>query len=136
MERKTTEEILPKKITWFDKLKNIFRKMTGFQEGSRFILDVKPKIKEYSDLELMKIATIEEKLQKAINQNHSTLSLQSGIQEKEAESLLEWTVQNAREEFRKDANEKLEEMSFLGYCGFGQGITATTLKIWVYLLIL
>ena len=128
MERKMTEEILPKKITWFDKLKNAFRKMEGFQEGSRFILDVKPKIKEYSDLELMKIATIEEKLQKAINQNHSILSLQSGIQEKEAESLLEWTVQNARNEHRKEANEKLENMSLLGYCGFGQGITATTLK--------
>lgn len=128
MERKTTEEILPKKITWFDKLKNVFRKITGFQEGSRFILDVKPKMKEYSDLELMKIATIEEKLQKAISQNHSTLSLQSGIQEKEAESLLEWTVQNARKELEKDTDEKLEDMSLLGYCGFGQGVTATTLK--------
>ncbi len=122
------EKMLPKKITWFDKVRNAIRKMTGVKEGSRFILDVKPKIKEYSDIELMKMATIEEKLQKAMQQNHTSLLLQNGISEKEAESLLEWTVQNARKELGKDTEEKLEDRSLLGYCGFGQGVTATTLK--------
>lgn len=128
MEQKTREEMLPKKITWFYKLRNTLRKITGFQEGSRFILDVKPKIKEYSDIELMRIATIEEKLQKVISENHASVSIQTGIQKKEAESLLEWTVQNARKEFTKDTEEKLEDKSLQGWCGFGQGVTATTLK--------
>lgn len=121
-------KLLPKKITIIDKIKNVFIKMVGYQEGKKFMIDTEPELKKYTDINLMKIASIEEKLKKALNENLKQETLTDGIKENEAESLLEWVVQNAREGLEKTAKKSLKEISLLGYCGLGQGITGFTLQ--------
>ena len=76
----------------------------------------------------MRLASIEEKLKKAINQNKDEQSIVAGIEEKEAEMLLQWVVQNAREGLvhGRDVSEiKKEDLCMA--CGLGQGITGFTL---------
>lgn len=70
----------------------------------------------------MKLATIEEKLVDAIN------SPNKGITKDEVEKLLARVVQNTREHFIDHNNKPLKDASLLGFCGFGQGITAVTLQ--------
>lgn len=125
---KEENKLLPKKITIIDKIKNAFRKMIGYQEGKRFIIDTEPELKNYTDINLMKLALIEERLKKALNENSKQETLIDGIKENEAESLLEWVVQNAREGLEKISKKSLKEISLLGYCGLGQGITGFTLQ--------
>lgn len=121
-------KLLPKKITIIDTIKNTLRKMMGYQEGKKFIIDTIPELKKYTDLNLMKIASIEENLKKALNENTKQGKMINGIKENEAESLLEWVVQNAREGLEKDSNTSLKDMDLLGFCGLGQGITGITLQ--------
>lgn len=118
------EKRLFKRIGVIDKIKKIL----GYREGKKFIIDTKPKIKNYSEIELMNIATIEEKLKQVLEVNESNGSTSIGIREQEAISLLEWTVQNARIGLAKSENEDIADESLLGTCGLGQGITGTTLK--------
>lgn len=125
---KIEDKLLSDKIKIIDKIKNTFRKIMGYQEGKRFMIDIKPTLKQYTDIKLMKIANIEEKLKEVLEENIKNKSLIDGIKENEAEILLEWTVQNAREGLEKAANEKIKDMDFLGYCGVGQGITGFTLQ--------
>lgn len=115
---------LPKKITLYDKLKQKIRNILEYKEGKRFIIDTKPNMEEYSELRLMKLANTEEKLKKVLEGNKENKN--QGITEQEAEEILKWTVQNARNELAKDRN--LQEESLLGCCGFGQAITAQTLR--------
>lgn len=115
---------LPKKITIYDKLKQKIIDILGYKEGKKFIIDTKPKMEEYSELRLMKLANIEEKLKKAVKANRE--GKQQGIIEQEAEEILKWTVQNARNELSKDGD--LQEESLLGCCGFGQAVTTQTLR--------
>lgn len=117
----------PKKINILDKIKIKIKELLGYKEGKRFTIDVEPYIKKYSDIELMKVANIEEKLQQVLKANEKEGYLQRGIEEKEALLLLEWTVQNARKGLVKEG-EDIRKKSFSGYCGLGQGITATALR--------
>lgn len=117
-----------KRINIVDKIKTIFRKFMGYKEGKKFTIDTEPIYKKYTDIELMKLATVEEKLKKAINQNSHDNMISKGINKDEAESLLQWVVQNAREAFTKENKEPLKDADLLGWCGFGQGITAITLQ--------
>lgn len=121
-------ESLPKKVGVIERIRNSIRRKLGYREGKRFIIDTKPKIREYSEIKLMKIATIEEKLKKALEVNRSASSTLFGIEEQEAISLLEWIVQNARAQFVNSKNEDILDKSLQGFCGLGQGITANTLK--------
>ena len=115
---------LPKKVTLYDKLKQKIRNILGYKEGKKFIIDTKPNMEEYSELRLMRLANVEEKLKKAFEGNKEDKN--QGITKQEAEEILKWTVQNARNELAKDRN--LQEESLLGCCGFGQAITAQTLR--------
>lgn len=115
---------LPKKVTIYDKLKQKIRNILGYKEGKRFIIDTKPNMEEYSELSLMKLANTEGKLKKVLEGNKENKN--QGMTEQEAEEILKWTVQNARDELAKDKN--LQEESLLGCCGFGQAITAQTLR--------
>lgn len=115
---------LPKKVTLYDKLKQKIRNILGYKEGKRFLMDTEPNMEEYSELRLMKLANTEEKLRKVLEANKENKN--QGITEQEAEEILKWTVQNARDELAKDRN--LQEESLLGCCGFGQAITAQTLR--------
>lgn len=115
---------LPKKITIYDKLKQKIIDVLGYKEGKKFIIDTKPNMEEYSELRLMKLANIEEKLKKAVEENKE--GKQEGILEQEAEEILKWTVQNARNELSKERN--LQDESLLGCCGFGQAVTTQTLR--------
>lgn len=128
MEVRSKEKTSLAKIGWIEKIKGNILKKLGYKEGTRFILETKPKIKKYSEIELMRISSIEERLKKAIECNKSGQSNQSGIQEREANILLEWIVQNAREGLLKTKDEDILDASLVGFCGLGQGITATTLK--------
>ena len=120
--------LIPKKVTILYKMKEIFNRITGYKEGKRFIIDTEPKLRKYTEIELMRLASIEEKLKKALNQNQTEQSLVSGIEEKEAEMLLQWVVQNAREGLVSGNDVSvINDMSLSGYCGLGQGITGFTL---------
>ncbi len=121
--------LIPKRVTILDKIKEIIEKITGYKEGKRFILDTEPKLRKYSDIELMKLASVEEKLKSVLNQNQSAQSLVAGIEEKEAEMLLQWVVQNAREGLVSGNDVSvIKDMKLGGYCGLGQGITGYTLE--------
>lgn len=116
-----------KKIGIKDKMVNAMKKLLGYRDGSKFILDIKPNLREYSEIELMKIASIEEKLRKVLKANENELV--DGIEENEARALLEWTVQNGRDGIMDGDDKKaILNDSLLGACGLGQGITAFTLK--------
>lgn len=124
--KQENENLSLKNITLVDKMILKLRKIFGYKEGSKFILDVEPKLKDFSEIELMRLATIEEKLKRVLKSNEEKLI--NGIEESEAEALLEWTVQNARIALVKDFDKKeILEKSLLGYCGLGQGVTGTTL---------
>lgn len=126
MENKNSK--LPKKISFMDKVKAALKRVMGYKEGRKFTIETEPIFREFTEIELMKLAVIEEKLKNALNKNESNNMLTEGISQKDAESLLAWVVQNARENFIAASNISLKEESLLGFCGFGQGITATTLK--------
>ena len=49
-------------------------------------------------------------MKKALNENLKQEKLTDGIKENEAESLLEWVVQNAREGLEKTAKKSLKEI--------------------------
>lgn len=126
MENKNSK--YPKKTSFIDKVKVALRRFRGYKEGKKFIIETEPVFREYSEIELMKLASIEEKLKKALEKNKCNNILAEGISKKDAECILAWVVQNARENFIYDSNISLKEESLLGYCGLGQGITAITLK--------
>lgn len=108
------------------KLSNIWKKIYGYKEGKRFIIDAEPILKEYTELELMKIASYEEKLKNVFKENRQNEKLINGIEEKTAEKLLEWIVQNVRQQLNRDG--KIKEKSLLGYCGVVQSIIVATLN--------
>jgi len=125
---KNNERLLPKRITIVDKIRKTIRQLLGYKEGKRFILETEPKLKKYTDIELSKLALIEEKLKKSLELNEKNKTLDEGISEEEAEAILEWTVQNAREGFKRETDKSINEHSLLGFCGLGQGITGITLQ--------
>lgn len=121
--------LVPKKVTILDRIKEMLGKITGYKEGKRFILDTEPKLKKYTEIELMKIASREEKLKRALKQNQTEQALVSGIEEEEAEMLLQWVVQNAREGLVNGNDvDVIKNMNLVGYCGLGQGITGFTIQ--------
>lgn len=117
---------LPKKVNAFDRIRIKLRKILGYRDGEKFTFDIKPEIKTYSDIQLMKLANTEEKLKQILASNNERHYAENGIEESEAKELLEWTVQNARK-YLVDEGKDIKEESLLGHCGLGQGITATTL---------
>lgn len=125
---KNNERLLPKRITMIDKIRKTIRQLIGYKEGKRFILETEPKLKKYTDIELSKLALIEEKLKKALELNEKNKSLDEGISEEETKAILEWTVQNAREGLQNETDKSINEHSLLGFCGLGQGITGITLQ--------
>ena len=121
-------ELLPRKTNLMDSIRSFFRTLTGYREGRRFLIDSDPIMKDYSEIELMNLANIEEKLSGVLKENKNSGKIVEGIKESEAEELLQYVVQNARNEFQKTMdNTPIEEKSLLGYCGFGQGVTGYTL---------
>lgn len=126
MENKNSK--YPKKLSFIDRIKIELKRFMGYKEGTKFIIETEPIFKKFTEIELMKLAAIEEKLKKSLEINKSNNMLTEGISPKDAESILAWVVQNARENFADNGKISLKEDSLLGYCGFGQGITATTLE--------
>lgn len=105
------------------------KKLTGYKEGEKYILDVKPLMRNYSNIEMNELADIEEKLKKVVENNYERENIVSGIKKKEAEKLLEWIVQNAREGLEVyEEPGYLEDADLGGCCGLGQGITGYTLE--------
>ena len=121
------QQLLLKKIGIKDKIVKAIRTMLGYREGTRFIIDTEPDLKDYSDIELMKVVSAEERLKKALKGTKE--GAMDGITENDAKTLLDWTVQNAREGIIDGDDKKaILNDSLLGACGLGQGITAITLK--------
>ena len=122
------KSLTTKKVTMSNKIKRILNKIIGFKEGERFILDTEPKLRSYTEIELNRLALIERRLKEVINQNKIEQSLVAGIEENEAEKLLQWVVQNAREGLvhGRDVSE-IKDENLCGTCGLGQGITGFTL---------
>ena len=52
------KSLIPKKVTILDKIKEILNKITGYKEGKRFIIDTEPKLRKYTEIELMRLSTI------------------------------------------------------------------------------
>ena len=124
MEQKSN---LPKPITLFDKIKLSIMKAMGYKECGKFILDTEPILRNYSDIELSRLADKEEKLKEALKQNESEGKLVEGISKEDAESVLEWVVQNARamliKDYKMTKEEFQKEESLRGCCGYGQALT-------------
>lgn len=126
---KDEKGLVSRKVTILDRITAIVRKFTGYREGKRFIVDTEPKLRKYTDIELMKLASCEERLRNALKHNQNAQSLVDGIEEQEAEALLEWVVQNAREGLVYGHDVAvIKDMNLGGYCGLGQGITGFTLQ--------
>lgn len=117
-----------KQITIFDKIRAFFNKFKEPKNFGKFMIETEPILKNYSDIELMKIANIEEKLKNIININKKDNILSNGITKDEAENLLNWIVQNARKGLEKEYGQSLKNASLRGYCGLAQGISAITLE--------
>lgn len=118
---------LPKEINTFDKIKLRFKRLLGYRDGEKFTLGTIPEIKDYSDIQLMKLANIEQKLKNVVSENNKKGYIENGIEENEARQLVEWTVQNARK-FLINEGETVRDVSMFGRCGWAQAITATTLR--------
>lgn len=125
-----TEESLLKKLGIGDKIRAVIKGIIGYGDKPKFTLGTRPIIKKYTDIELMNLALIEEKLKKTIDKNKKESILSEGISEKEAEELLAWVVQNARESIPKGCilKNNIEDEDLQGCCGFAQGITTVTLQ--------
>lgn len=117
-----------KKITILDRLRSLFASGRGIQEGKKFTLDTEPLMQEYSDIELMNLANIEEKMKKALIENQINGKLVNGITKDEAEKMLQWVVQAARNVLKEYVSDSFKDESLLGWCGFGQALTGTTLQ--------
>ena len=129
MEQKNN--LLPKKITILDKIKTSILKAMGYRECGKYILDIEPVLRDYSYLDLSRIADKEKKLKEVIDENNNKGELTNGISKEDAESILEWVVQNAREMFIKDfkiTTDELKKDSLAFCCGFGQSLTGYPLK--------
>ena len=118
------KNLLPKVLSIFDRIRS---KFTRNQDGKKqkFLLDSRPTIKRYSQIEEWNIANIEERLQNIRRAREKGSN--DGLTEYEANQLLEWTVQNAREGLAKDRKGGIKNKSLMGYCGFSQAITGYTL---------
>lgn len=112
-----------KKIGIIDNIRQKIKYLLGYREGKKFIDDTEPFIREYSDIELAKIADIESKLKDAITRNSVAGKLIDGIKKDDAQKLLEWVVQRDRTILGK--NEDIEKASLLGCCGLSQGVVST-----------
>lgn len=117
-----------KKVTILDRLRALFASGIGIQEGKKFTLDTEPLMKEYSDIEIMNLADIEGKLKNALNENKAKGQMVKGISKDEAEKLLQWVVQAARNVLKEYSTDSFKDESLLGWCGFGQALTGTTLQ--------
>ena len=127
------------RTTFVSILKSNILNFLGYEEGNEYITNIKPKLKKYSYIELMKIATIEGKLKNLLALNKYYTSSIKGLSETEASLLLEWTVQNAREVLLKGENEiivsqnkeldkNIKDINLQGLCGLGQALTAFSLR--------
>ena len=88
-------------ITIIEKIKLHIMKLAGYRQGTKFINETKPYVHKYPPVEKMKIAKIEEKLSKALENNKKMGELLSGITEKECYDIIEWVIQRDREIFIK-----------------------------------
>ena len=114
-----------KKIGLIDIIRQKLKHILGYREGKKFIDDTEPFIRMYSDIELAKIADIEQKLKDAITRNSAAGKLIDGIKKDNAQKLLEWVVQRDRTILGE--NEDIKKASLLGYCGLSQGVISTLL---------
>ena len=64
-----TEESLLKKLGIGDKIRAVIKGIIGYGDKPKFTLGTRPIIKKYTDIELMNLALIEEKLKKTIDKN-------------------------------------------------------------------
>lgn len=111
-----------KNTTFIDKIRNKLRKLTGYKEGKKFIIETEPYMKNYSDIELANIANIEQKLGRVIEENENAGKVVEGLDENEAISLINWIVERDREILEKEDDEKIKSSSLQGFCGLSQGI--------------
>lgn len=107
--------------TKIDKIKELM----GYKEGKKFICDIEPYMRTYSDIELDKIANIEQKLQRVLEVNKKEGKLVEGITEKEARDLIEWVVQRDREILNRKKD--IKQNSLWGDCGLSQKIVSKLL---------
>ena len=114
-----------KKVGIIDKIRQKLKYILGYREGKIFIDDTEPFIRKYSDIELAKIADIEQKLKDAITRNSAAGKLIDGIKKDDAQKLLEWVVQRDRTILGE--NEDIKKASLLGCCGLSQGVVSTFL---------
>lgn len=123
MEQKNNQALTKDGV--MQKLKRKIKFFFGYKEPEEYIYDVIPLRKSPNDMELTMLANIERKLARIIEQNREKEALTYGLDYRETERLLEWTVQNAREYLLKKEG---ITASLQGYCGVGQAITAITLR--------
>lgn len=120
------EETSLKKISRWDKIKKSLKAFLGYKEGKEFVIDTQPYIKEFSEIQLANIASIEEKL-KNILENAIGGEIVDGLNPNEVNKLLEWVVQADRKCLDSDFG-NIRESSLMGVCGLSQGIVYTILK--------
>lgn len=115
-----------KKISRWDKIKKSLKAFLGYREGKEFIIDTQPDIKEYSEIELAKIANIEEKLKHILQKNANCGEIVDGLTADEVNNLLEWVIQADRKCLA--SCEDVRRSSLMGSCGLSQGIVYTILE--------
>lgn len=126
------KENLPvvRRTTVLDKLKNALKSLFGNKKPEKvFTNDTLPNDEQINTIKMMEIVQSEIKLRNAIR-NNSKLLVQNlqGVTEKDAENILLWVVQNARESIFQYSKEEYDENQTLeGLCGFGQALTAIPL---------
>ena len=112
-------------IIFIEKIKSKLPFTRQFKLQSKdYFCDVKPELKEYSVIELSKIAEIERKMQEALKTNTGVGRIVKGIKEEEADKLIEWVVQSGRKNIYStcDINSSLSML-----CGLCQAINGQTL---------
>ena len=122
-------ENMLKKVTFLDKLKNKIRDVLGYKEGHRFIEETEPYRKKYSEIELSKIANIEQKIREAVEENLKAGKNIAGITNKDAETFIRWIIERDREILEKDSRYKdIKDDNLCGRCGLSQGVVTTLLQ--------
>lgn len=114
-----------KKITFIDRVRKGILKAFGYREGKRFIDDTEPLTKNYTEIELGRIADIEGKLREIVKTNSKKNKLVGGLKKEEAEKLIEWVVQRDREMLFLKSDPRDDDL--FGACGLSQGIVTTLL---------
>ena len=114
-----------KNITFIDRVRKEILKAFGYREGKRFMDDTEPLIKNYTEIELGRIADIERKLREIVKTNSTKNKLVDGLKKEEAEKLIEWVVQRDRAMLFSKSDPRDDDL--FGACGHSQAIVTTLL---------